>query len=784
MKKTNKLFTLSLVVLAFPLHPAFFSLAAESSSRIDSTTSLEQETPKMTLPSMEDNSEIEDSGALSQTTEASKMTASSFSQNIEKNDSENDSETSDSSFLIHFLTDADFPFKNNLIATTIAKKNKASLFIRDMPHFSHPTAASQFLYWQDVTSLQTYSYGALRHLESDIDISLRAVFNKPLIDNRTYGISNVPTPPDFSSIKAMPNIFHDPISGSGNVGPELSADYKTLLITPQKSNSKDKSALGAIWSKKKLNINKDFEFKAFIYLGNAQKKAGDGITFTLHNDPRGEKALGSDGSGIGAYSGNGGNQSDWIRNAISIEFDTYYNNGSKDPMDGDLNKNGERGHVAVVTPSADNNRKGQHSSVYYPGDYLSNGKWRQLIVSWSAQNKTLTYDIPGGTTKSYYISNPEAQFGGNFVHWGFTGSTGGNSSDTAVAVTQVPSTITHEVSIKNKTTGEGDYATQASARPKATLSFKNHIVLDDSSPTFAEDATISANIANLEYVPESMAINGHPIPSENISYENDLLSVNLKGLTEAIGQTADLTFDARLVSDTVDTQYSYHFTYHEDGVLSDSNAIDLKVPYLSYQTFNIHYLDMDGNEIQPSQTRKEVIGDHYKITPLDIDGFIFNKDSGNTEGTVSTNLMDVTFYYQKGTLAIKEAPSLFDFKDQKISNKTETYWPTITGKMIIADTRGPQSKKWRLTIKETQPLTDTSNNQSLTNIFNWANGSSSLPVTKDELTIFQSSQTGETILSNNWGQEYNTGIHLIVPVEKQLKGHYSGQLTWRVIDAP
>lgn len=118
MKKTNKLFTLSLVVLAFPLHPAFFSLAAESSSRIDSTTSLEQETPKMTLPSMEDNSEIEDSGALSQTTEASKMTASSFSQSVEKNDSE----TTDSSFLIHFLTDADFPFKNNLIATTIAKK--------------------------------------------------------------------------------------------------------------------------------------------------------------------------------------------------------------------------------------------------------------------------------------------------------------------------------------------------------------------------------------------------------------------------------------------------------------------------------------------------------------------------------------------------------------------------------------------------------------------------------------------------------------------------------------
>ena len=46
-------------------------------------------------------------------------------------------------------------------------------------------------------------------------------------------------------------------------------------------------------------------FKSYLYLGNEYANAGDGMTFTLTNDPRmsttPQEVIGSPGMGIGAY---------------------------------------------------------------------------------------------------------------------------------------------------------------------------------------------------------------------------------------------------------------------------------------------------------------------------------------------------------------------------------------------------------------------------------------------------------------------------------------------------
>lgn len=62
-----------------------------------------------------------------------------------------------------------------------------------------------------------------------------------------------------------------------------------------------------------------------VYLGSDPKGA-DGIAFVLQNDPRELEAIGEAGAGLGAYSGGKGT---YIKNALALELDTYYNDNKK-----------------------------------------------------------------------------------------------------------------------------------------------------------------------------------------------------------------------------------------------------------------------------------------------------------------------------------------------------------------------------------------------------------------------------------------------------------------------
>ena len=247
--------------------------------------------------------------------------------------------------------------------------------------------------------------------------------------------------PDDPNIIPIDKVFQEPI---GNATSILEGG-KLLQLNPAVKSQK-----GAIWSKKPISLLSDFTFKSYLYLGNEYANAGDGMTFTLTNDPRmsttPQEVIGSPGMGIGAYSTKAGQP--YVRNALSIEFDTYKNTGSSNRMDREISQDKGNGHLAFVTPKANNNSyTGEHSGVTVAPTYLSNGTWRMLTVHWNAATKALTYDLEGVGTNTYVVSDLNAQFGATTVYWGFTSSTGGKYQENALAMTQIPTNVTSQAAL-------------------------------------------------------------------------------------------------------------------------------------------------------------------------------------------------------------------------------------------------------------------------------------------------------------------------------------------------
>lgn len=110
--------------------------------------------------------------------------------------------------------------------------------------------------------------------------------------------------PPESNIKIADQFVNNTAGGSNSY---ISEDYpQAAALTPKNSWQ-----FGSIWSNYQLDLRKPFDYKSFVYLGErtgsdfSDTTAADGITFTLHNDERGQSAFGTQAGGLGAY-GSGG----------------------------------------------------------------------------------------------------------------------------------------------------------------------------------------------------------------------------------------------------------------------------------------------------------------------------------------------------------------------------------------------------------------------------------------------------------------------------------------------
>ncbi|MGB0524219.1 MAG: L-type lectin-domain containing protein [Flammeovirgaceae bacterium] len=190
------------------------------------------------------------------------------------------------------------------------------------------------------------------------------------------------------------------------------AKYMTgdcIQLTPDVAYSE-----GIAYHQTKLNLERFFEIEFDIYLGSKDEGA-DGITFVIHNDPRGFNAFGTYGEcmGYGRWRKDylGGN---YISPSIAIEFDTYQNFQQNDPSSD---------HAAYLEGGTNfhpNFWNNDNANYNLEDDRMHNFRFR-----WNPRTQQIKVTLDGNTVYEGKRDLVNEVFGGQTkVIWGFTASTG------------------------------------------------------------------------------------------------------------------------------------------------------------------------------------------------------------------------------------------------------------------------------------------------------------------------------------------------------------------------
>ncbi|MCD1025504.1 WxL domain-containing protein [Enterococcus sp. SMC-9] len=164
-----------------------------------------------------------------------------------------------------------------------------------------------------------------------------------------------------------------------------------------------------------------------------------------------------------------------------------------------------------------------------------------------------------------------------------------------------------------------------------------------------------------------------------------------------------------------------------------------------------------------------------------------NNDIGNINPKEDLNYRDATFKAATkvivvGNLSLDTVPDKLEFGSNNISNQTQSYQPTINGKLVISDTRGGAKKPWRLTLHQSEALKN--GTVSLEDDLSYTSSLGEKQITTATQIVESGKFTtdGSKEISANWTG--NQGFKLTVPVEKQRIGDYTGKLAWQLEDVP
>jgi hypothetical protein len=149
----------------------------------------------------------------------------------------------------------------------------------------------------------------------------------------------------------------------------------------------------------------------FVLKDTAVNGRADSLSFVMHNDPRGAKAVGG-GGGAGGYSG--------IQNSIAIKFDLY-THGSHIPSTG-LFINGQ-------APDSDLSRDIPLTPIVLANPGQAGNPIRvTLTYNGTTLTETVVDTVTGATFTHDYLVNIPQIIGGPVAYVGFTGGTGGETA--------------------------------------------------------------------------------------------------------------------------------------------------------------------------------------------------------------------------------------------------------------------------------------------------------------------------------------------------------------------
>ncbi|WP_227644868.1 lectin-like domain-containing protein [Enterococcus faecium] len=377
----------------------------------------------------------------------------------------------------------------------------------------------------------------------------------------------VASAPDGISLENAFNLV--PVGPNSHARIEKNANGNDVCVL----TDDNRNQAAALWSTNnyKLDLTKDFDASMKIYLGNKVDKAADGITFTLQNDPKGNQAFSSctDGGALGVYGSQNAETSEnaaaeALQNSLSLEIDTHYNSGKNNAYDESLSIPGY-GHVAVTLPGDNNTYKIQngllshkvmidHSYLCEPqilnAKALSNGQWHDLEVHYDASTNVLKYIFDAFT---FSVPVDTSQFNSNEVYWGFTGTTGDDSTINAVVFSELPRPISVDASTDILKDGQSIVGKQVNIGDTLTYSLKvNYLDGIQNWTDIVPEETLNPYV---EYIPNTLDIQ-YPGTSEDdkveptITQDHQLIVPQLPhDLGDNHGnqwQSAVITFDVKV----------------------------------------------------------------------------------------------------------------------------------------------------------------------------------------------------------------------------------------------
>lgn len=413
---------------------------------------------------------------------------------------------------------------------------------------------------------------------------------------------------------------------------------------------------GTMWSKRKIDLTKNFEMEMYTYSYNPQPLA-DGIAVAFQNDPRGLTAIGGTGAGLSLYPRVLDIDHEYVANALALELDPHSN---VHPSDGyDLGLIGH--HMEYVKPGNKAVMLAQRSHDTYAKAIdnlnLNVNKWRLLRVEWDAQTQKMTttfseIDASGNasteiarlTTKAL---NTEDEFDGDSVYWGFGASTGALTGTYYMAMKKMPDVMAGEFTkaVKNLTKKETAFSTAITAsyadEVAYSLSFKNTLEFDSISPLITDElndpgqklVTNSTTYRIMDAAGQQIdtgvisdsnwkTIDGKP----TLSYLHDQL---VKDHTLEINFNVQL--NGLLASSNVLTNRARMTT--NIGLNNSSNETTITIPKYDITE---KYLDASGNSLRSDKKTTLLSGVNYEGSPAKIPGYTLTGYQIDDEPIVQT----------------------------------------------------------------------------------------------------------------------------------------------------
>ena len=613
-----------------------------------------------------------------------------------------------------------------------------------------------------------------------------------------------------------------PVSGVFSVpaGSNSFVDPGGKMVTITKAQQ---SQVGSIFSTPNnlLDLNYDFSASMFIYLGDTRYSAGDGMTFVMHNDIESTKKFSAGvGEQLGVYAKRRSGSyimTQQIKNSFAIEFDTYFNAGG---MDTTLWPKNNEGHVAYSFPNRQNYYSFgpelnylHHIAVYYPNDYLANGKWKPFEVKWNATSKVLSYKFDVAPLVEVPIDT-NLIFSSDKVYWGFTGSTGANVAETAVIFNKVPGlvNVTENLNLVNQK-GETVKDKQVAEKESITATFdinylngKQNLLL----PTveLALEDKIHYKKGTLKYngiqMDDSKWIDkSFVVPTTNLSLTNPKASISFDVETEDVGRQdviktgASATIKAdNYTGDTNKLAFSVKGKGDTLTLTSDKPSINLT----SSEIEEVNVLKLTNSQIlQRFITNLNIVAHDPEgntadgITIQAVDETVYDRIRNLKSGVVnldliakkadnSSSILSIQVIFQNGALSFSSVPETIDFIEGDPTVSLGLVQAVPNKSLSINDTRVSGSP-WKLQVTATNLKTDSG--QALKGELSYANSKgANLAIGSTIQTIENGTKPiGNSVvdISKVWSKD--KGLRLTIANDNYL-GTYKGTLNWTLTDVP